>query len=145
MGGRLVLRVGLMAVVLVAFFVGLDQVSKVAWVGHTQRVVSFRVTDDKDGTAIPGASVRLTRGGEGDEPERKTNAAGEVDVEYLFQTCGTNSFFERHAVIEVGLVTVDVRAEGYHPMYEYLGTFTDSAQDLYGPPLPQIEIRLQRK
>jgi hypothetical protein len=134
-----------MAVILVAFVVGLDQVSKVAWVGHTHRVVPFRVTDDKDGTPIPGASVRLTSGGDRDEPEWKTNAAGEVDVEYLFQTCGTNSFFERHAVIEVGLATVNVRVEGYHPVYDYLSEFTDSARDLYGPPIPPVEIRLKRK
>jgi hypothetical protein len=126
-------------------FVAFVTMQATAWVGHTHRVVSFRVVDDKDGTPIPGASVRLTLGFHGDVPEVKTNTAGEVDVECDFQTCGTNSFFKRQAVIEVCLTNIEVQAEGYHRVFNNLGDFTAWSWDLDGPPIPPIEIRLQRK
>jgi hypothetical protein len=125
-------------------FVAFNSIGTV-WYGGEHRVVSFRVTDDKDGTPIPGASVRFLFGWEGPEPEWETNAAGEVDIESYFQTYGSWSYFHRRAIIDVRPNSVRVNAEGYQPVSNSLGEFTDGTRDLNGPPIPLIEIRLKRE
>jgi hypothetical protein len=136
---------GGLATLVPAVFILQGEASMIAWVGHREVVIPVRVVDDKDGSVIPGAVVRLYAHKEDDKTEGSTNASGEVRVAHGCQTYGTTSLLVHTALFELGLLHIEVDAPGYWSVESYLDEYSPGTWEVHGAPVPQIEVRLVRK
>jgi hypothetical protein len=103
----------------------------------------IKVLDAKTGQAIPGASVELTSAYE-NYGQKETDNEGKTRIEASLPASGNFSLFHRSGgVYLLGLkikVESDAYEAGFLDLEEKFGSWP-----LYGPPLPEIEIRLHKK
>jgi hypothetical protein len=118
----------------------------IAWVGIHRADLTIRVCDAATGRPISGATVRLFDPQNPAKQSRgRTGPDGTVRLSYDFFAYGTSSTVRRTGSMRLAWNTLEVEVAGYELLSEELATYTESRWNLYGPPLPEVEIRLNRK
>jgi 5-hydroxyisourate hydrolase-like protein (transthyretin family) len=118
----------------------------ILWTGSNAAVLAVTVIDTQTGLPIPNASVRLS--GEHDDPrvsEGRTDANGRIRLTHEFRALGTDSTVTRTGVFYPGRETLQVDAEGYKGVSEPVSAYIQSVWGLYGPPLPAVQVSLDKK
>jgi hypothetical protein len=117
--------------------------TKVHWIGAETTDLVITVLDAKTHQPIPNASVRLF--GEIGDPgisQGKSDDEGRVHLSHTFTAVGTDLAARRTGAIYLWRTTVQIDADGYKQVQKPLDRFADSSWDLYGLPLPVVEVRL---
>jgi len=125
------------------FLCAIPLIQHTAWVGSSREQLTIRVLDAKTGKPIPSASVRI-ESKFGKYGEGETDKGGKAKIEALLPASGTTSLFKRRGRIRLLGLTVKAESDSYEPGFFYFDE-NNSWWPLYGPPIPEIEIRLQKK
>jgi hypothetical protein len=115
------------------------------WVGRTALGVTVAVRDADTGRPLPHAVVRLAKAEqEGEGTPGRTDEAGRAQLTHDVKVAGTSSLVVRTGSLSVVGETLHVEAPGYQSLHEPLGKFTGLEWDLYGPPIPAVEVTLKK-
>ena len=113
------------------------------WVGSKTIELVVVVKDNETNQPIPRASVRFS--GADLASKATTDGEGRVRLSHEFMTHGTLSPVQDTGSIQLFRGILEVEAEGYHSAKEGLDSLIEPVWDLYGPPLPTVEIRLRKE
>jgi hypothetical protein len=118
--------------------------ASVHWSGFTEPTLTVQVRDARTRQPIEGATVRFTsQWPEGDGFEAPTGPGGAAYLRCRFKSGGADSLIRRTGGLSVSGNLV-VEAKGYRPVREPLWKYIGEGWDLYGPPLPVVEVNLER-
>jgi hypothetical protein len=135
---------GLLLVLLLTFSVCATS-SALAWMGVETRELTVSVRDADTTEPIPEATVLLHKLYEKDDGLKETTGPkGTARLVRKFTSIGTDSLIQRDGLIYLWQDALEVHAEGYRSLGEPLDKFAGRTWDLYGPPLPMIEVRLKK-
>jgi hypothetical protein len=134
---------GLIVVVLLTSFAAC---SGIYWIGTETREVIFSVRDAETAEPIANALVVLRQlYDENRVLNGQTDVQGRARIRKMFTSVGTDSALQRTGAIYLWQDNIEVDADGYQPLREPLDKFVGSGWDLYGAPLPVIEVTLKKK
>jgi hypothetical protein len=140
--------VGGIAVLLPPLACGVVSLFTFMWIGNRLVVLTVRVVDSQTDQPVANAAVRVFREwteDDGDASQGRTDAGGGVRLSHRFWTSGTDSLYYRRGGYNALGETLAVEAEGHEPKRVPLADYTGPGWDLYGPPIPPVEVRLPRR
>ncbi len=125
------------------FFSIIPLIQKTHWSGSSKQELSIRVLDANTGQGIPEASVALFDAHE-NFGQAETDIQGKTKIKAVLSTSGSSSLFNRSGGIQFMGLKVKVESDSYQS-----GQFDFEEKmawwPLYGAPIPEIEIRLNKK
>ncbi len=114
----------------------------VCWVGHKKVTVTVCV-QDKSGSAIPNATVRLTD--TSGSSTGSTDSSGIATLVGNFPTCARDSLLTKTGIIELVGEELTVSVPGYKEFHRALGEIVaGGCWDLYAATPPEVRIKLER-
>jgi hypothetical protein len=115
------------------------------YIGEQSAILVVTVRDAQTAQPLANALVRLSASGDGSRmTEGKTDAAGAVHLRHTFTAVGIDSWVQQTGVFYLWRETLQVEASGYEPIHTQLEDYTGPVWNLYGPPLPVVEVLLKR-
>jgi len=114
----------------------------VCWVGSETMAVPVRVQDLR-GVPITGAVVTLSSKDKLFPSAAVTSSTGGAVVTGQFQTCGTDRFLRKSAMVEILGERVVVVANGFEPFDRELDELVPTGWHAIGESPPEILIRLR--
>jgi hypothetical protein len=118
-------------------------IQKTGWSGSSRQDLIFKVLDTKTGRPIPGALVRIASKFE-KYGESKTDVDGKAKIEASLPASGNFSLYHRQGGVHLLGLKVQVEMNDYQPpSFDF--DENNGWWPLYGPPIPEIEIRLNKK
>jgi membrane-bound ClpP family serine protease len=113
----------------------------VCWVGHKKIPVTVRV-EDRSGTPISNATVRLTDSDQISSSTASTDSSGLAHVVGDFQIYGTDTLLSKTGSVEVLGERLSVRAGGFKDLDRELDEMVGN-WDLYAPTPPEVLVQLE--
>jgi len=116
----------------------------VRWVGSADRTLRLHLVCAETKQPIASAVVCVWND-EGSEIER-TDTNGNVQVQLSLTSYGVDNLVHRTGVVSFYGIWLDVGVDGYQPLHIELAELTSATHwDLYGGPIPVINVRLERE
>lgn len=117
---------------------------EVGWIGSETRLLTIVVKEAGTENPVPDAVVRVVNSFVEASSEKRTDSDGKAEFNFSFTAVGTSSLSRNTGGIYVWAVTLNVDAAGYQEISERLDKFMETPQLLYGPPLPVVQVSLQK-
>jgi hypothetical protein len=114
------------------------------YIGSETVTLEVTVRDAESRQPVPNASVRLFAYKE-NTSSGPTDSAGRVSLKHALTTVGPVSLTRNTGCYYLWKETLEVEAEGSESISTRLTKFTEPVWNLYGPPLPALEVALKRK
>jgi hypothetical protein len=115
------------------------------WVGGYWAIVVVRVVDGTNGAPIKDAAAFVTQVRTNETSTARTDSDGLAKIGHRFTASGRGVMASRRAIVHFGSEAVRVEADGYEHAEFLLDTATGPAWDVYGPAIPIVEVRLERR